>query len=47
MTMDGRHWMLDDGAALDEARDSESKEKAHSSLIQTGVSFSLDLKGGP
>ena len=46
MTMDGRHWMHDDGAALDEERESESKEKTHSSLILTGVSFSLDLMGG-
>ena len=46
MTMDGRHWMHDDGATLTEERESESKEKTHSSLIQTGVSFSLDLKGG-
>ena len=35
----------DDGATLHEERESESKEKAHSSLIQTGVSFSLDLQG--
>ena len=46
MTMDGRHWMHDDGATLTEKKESESKEKAHSSLIPTGVSFSLDLKGG-
>ena len=45
ITMDGRHWMHDDGATLHEERESESKEKAHSSLIQTGVSFSLDLQG--
>ena len=44
--MDGRHWMHDDGATLTEERESESKKKTHSSLIQTGVSFSLDLKGG-
>ena len=46
MTMAGRHWKHDDGATLNEGRESESKEKFHSSLIQTGVSFSLDLKGG-
>ena len=45
LTMDGRHWMHDDGATLNEERESESKEKAHSSLIQTGVGFSLDLQG--
>ena len=44
MTMGGRQWMHDDGATLHEERESESKEKAHSSLNQTGVSFSLDLK---
>ena len=46
MMMDGRHWTHDDGATLTEEKESESKEKAHSSLNQTGVSFSLDLKGG-
>ena len=46
MTMDGRHWMHDDGATLTDEKESESKEKAHSSLIQTGVSFSFDLMGG-
>ena len=45
LMMDGRHWMHDDGATLNEERESESKEKTHSSLIQTGVSFSLDLQG--
>ena len=44
--MDGRHWMHEDGARLTEEKESESKEKAHSSLIQTGVSYSLDLMGG-
>ena len=41
--MDGRHLMHDDGATLQEERESESKEKTHSSLIQTGVSSSLNL----
>ena len=44
--MDGRHWMHDDGATLNEGRESASKKKTHSSLIETGVGFSLDLKGG-
>ena len=42
--MDGRHWMHDDGAALDEERESESKEKTHSSLIQTGEGFLLKFE---
>ena len=42
--MDGRHWMHDDGATLIEERESESEEKTHSSLIQTGVSSSLNSK---
>ena len=46
MAMDGRHLTHDDGATLKAERESESKEKAHSSLIQSGVGFSLDLKGG-
>ena len=44
--MDGRHWMHDDGATLIEEKESESKERTRSSLIQTGVGSSLDLKGG-
>ena len=46
MTMDGRYWMHDDGATPTEDNESESEEKTRSSLIQTGVKFSLDLKGG-
>ena len=35
--------MHDDGATLHEERESEFKEETHSSLIQTGVSSSLNL----
>ena len=35
--------MHDDGATLHEERESEFKEEAHSSLIQTGAGSSLSL----